>query len=275
MPRPRTFVVSVNDEAIFQNNFMISPCLAVGGPHQLIVQRGFGSASAAYNDAIAQSANELMVFAHQDVVLPASWVVDLERSLDLLEGIDPTWGVAGCYGETLNDNGRGYVYAPGRGILGKVFQYPAPVQTLDELVLILRKSRGLRFDHELPNFHFYGADICMAAAERGMKSYAICALCIHNSQQNLVLPAEFYQSYRHFRGRWRKFLPVQTTCARVTGSSTRVVIRRIKEVYLKYMRRKRIGARREEDGRVVLAEVERLQSEAMERSVQDGRSACV
>ena len=67
------------------------------------------------------------------------------------------------------------------------------VQTLDEIVLILKKSSGLRFDDSLPHFHFYGTDICLRAAQRGMRSYAISAFCVHNTHQTLVLPEEFYE----------------------------------------------------------------------------------
>ena len=258
---PITFAVAVSDEAILRNNFQASPCLAGEGRHQVLEQRGFKSAAAAYNDAIARSVNDLIVFAHQDVVFPGTWLADLNRALDLLQHTDPEWGVLGCYGETLDDNGRGYVYSPGRGILGKPLNKPALVQTLDEIVLIIRKSSGLKFDPDLPHFHFYGADICMAAADRGMKSYAISALCIHNSQQNLVLPEEFYQGYKHIKRRWGKFLPIQTTCARITRSDFYMYKRRLREAYLRTIRGKVVGARRVDDGREILRQLEGLYPE--------------
>lgn len=270
LPAPITFVVPVSNEAIFENNCMASPCFGEGSPHQLLVQRGFKSAATAYNDAIRRSENDLMVFAHSDIVFPCSWLGDLERALKCLDSKDPQWGVLGCYGETLNDNGRGYVYSPGRGILGSAFDQPAAVQTLDEIVLILRKSSGLRFDDELPHFHFYGADICMAAAEAGRKSYAISALCIHNTQQNLVLPKEFYEGYKRVKYRWRKFLPIQTTCARVTRFDFHMYRRRLNEAYLRNIRRKELGVVRVEDGRQVLAELERLYPQTKRASVGDG-----
>jgi hypothetical protein len=43
----------------------------------------------------------------------------------------------------------------------------------------------------LPHYHLYGTDICMAAREKGMMSYAIPAFCIHNTNQLLALPEEF------------------------------------------------------------------------------------
>jgi hypothetical protein len=189
------------------------------------------------------------------MIFPEFWLSDLQRALDSLQQTDPMWGVLGCYGETLYDNGRGYIYSGGLGIMGKPMDRPEPVQTLDEIVLILRKSSGLRFDGDLPHFHFYGADICMAAAARGLKSYAISAFCIHNTQQNLILPREFYESYWHVKRRWKNSLPIRTTCVTVTKFDSHMYKKRLQEVYLRFIRRKEIGAFRAKDGRALLAEL--------------------
>jgi Glycosyltransferase like family len=250
-----TFVVAVNNKHVFESNFLASPCLSGAHSHQIIVQEGFSSAATAYNDAIDRSTNDLIVFAHQDMIFPEFWLADLQRALDSLQQTDPQWGVLGCYGETLYDHGRGYIYSGGLGIMGKPTDHPEPVQTLDEIVLILRKSSGLRFDGDLPHFHFYGADICMAAAARGMKSYAISAFCIHNTQQNLVLPKEFYESYRHVKHRWKNSLPIRTTCVTITKFDSHMRRKKLHEVYLRFIRRKEIGAFRAKDGRALLAEL--------------------
>lgn len=250
-----TFVVAVNDDEILANNFMASPCLKGNHTHQILLQRGFAAASTAYNDAIRQAVNDIVVFAHQDILFPGAWIQDLADEIARIESRDPKWGVLGCYGETLHDNGRGYVYSPGRGFLGKPCIGGAEVQTLDEIVLILRTSTGLSFDPTLPHFHFYGTDICMAAAAEGLKSYAINALCIHNSRQNLVLPPEFYSCYKHVKRRWAKFMPIRSTCARITPFDTDMYARKIREAILR-LRKKRVGAQRVQDGRLVLREVE-------------------
>ena len=158
-----TFVAAVNSREILENNFLASPCLQAPHTHQVLIQEGFSSAAKAYNDAIDRSANDLIVFAHQDVLFATAWIADLHRALHALENMDPNWGVLGSYGETLNDHGRGYILSGEQGILGKPFFPPEQVQTLDEIVLILRKSSGLRFDEHLPNFHLHGADICPTA----------------------------------------------------------------------------------------------------------------
>jgi hypothetical protein len=250
-----TFVIAVNNKSVFESNFLASPCVSGAHSHQIIVQEGFSSASTAYNDAIDRSTNDLIVFAHQDIIFPESWLLDLQRALDSLERTDPQWGVLGCYGETLDGHGRGYIYSGGLGIMGKPMDRPAPVQTLDEIVLILRKSSGLRFDEDLPHFHFYGADICMAAAARGLKSYAISAFCVHNTQQNFILPKEFYESYRHVKRRWKNSLPIRTTCVTMTKFDIHMYKKRIQEAYLRFILRKEIGAFRVKDGRALLAEL--------------------
>jgi hypothetical protein len=250
-----TFVIAVNNKHVFESNFLASPCLNGSHSHQIIVQEGFSSASKAYNEAIDRSTNDVIVFAHQDILFPEPWLTDLQRALDSLETSDPQWGVLGCYGETLDDGGRGYIYSGGLGIMGKPLDRPAVVQTLDEIVLILRKSTGLRFDEHLPHFHFYGADICMAAAARGWKSYAIPAFCIHNTRQILVLPGEFYESYRHLKHRWKNSLPIRTTCITMTRFDSHMYRKRIREAYLRIIRRKETGAFRVKDGRALLAEL--------------------
>ncbi len=225
---PVTFVVPVprvGDEV--RQNFLLSPCLNSAAGHQLLIQEAYSSAAEAYNDAIDRSVNDLMVFVHQDVVLPFTWMSQLRLALKELDVMDPNWGVLGCYGVRADASHVGYLYSPGVGILGTPFSSPTPVQTLDEVVLILRRSSGLRFDEGLPHFHLYGSDICLRAAKRGSLSYAIPAFCVHNANRYLVLPKEYYISCRHFRRIWRSMFPVHTTCLTFTNSNTPLYGRRL------------------------------------------------
>jgi Glycosyltransferase like family len=269
--RKLTFASAVNDREIFNNNFLISPIFAAPHSHQIIVQSGFTSAANAYNDAIARSENEIIVLCHQDMIFPATWLSDLERALTDLESADPNWGVLGCFGETVNAEGRGYVYMPGLGTLGSATESPTPVQTLDEIVLIIKKSSGLRFDPTLPHFHFYGTDICLRAAEAGMKAYAISAFCLHNTQYNLVLPPEFYACYRHIKKRWKQFLPIQTTCVRITQFDVDMNMRRLREYYLRTFRGQKVGAVRFQNAYQLLEEFGERNGAQLEASVAGDR----
>jgi hypothetical protein len=263
-----TFASAINDRELFASNFLASPIFAGSHQHQIIVQSGFPSAAKAYNDAIDRSENEIIVFAHQDMVFPASWPADLERALNHLGRTDPDWGVLGCFGETADAQGCGHVYMPGLGIVGSPSEHPQPVQTLDEIVLIIKKSSGLRFDPNLPHFHFYGADICLRANGLGRKSYAISAFCLHNTQFNLVLPREFYACYRHIKREWRAQLPIQTTCVRVTKYDLDMMKRRVREFYLSHVRGIRVGAVRSKNGRELLAEFGLKNNFALESGIR-------
>jgi hypothetical protein len=273
-PAPITFVASTNSREILANNFLASPCLQEPHPHQVLVQEGFPSAAKAYNQAIDHSANDLMVFAHQDILFATNWVIDLQRALKWLEVADPNWGVLGCYGETLNDDERGYILSGAQGTIGKPFAHPAGVQTLDEIVLILRRSSGLRFDEGLPNFHFYGTDICMEAAKNGQKAYAIPAFCVHNAAETVMLPKEFYQCYRYIKKKWMDWLPIQTTVIRLTRNDEQMYKRRLMEVYQRYVQRRVNGLYRVPDGRALLRKYEETLAPTGEANQEDSRTVC-
>jgi Glycosyltransferase like family len=241
-----TFVVCVNKRDILEENFLASPFLLAPHPHQIIFQEGFKSASTAYNDAIDKSVNDLIVFCHQDMFFPASWISQLEGILDCLQTRDPNWGVLGCCGITAGGQFHGYIYSSGVGIIGGPSE-PAQIQTLDEIVLIFRKSSGLRFDETLPHFHLYGTDICLRAATRGMNSYAISALCVHNTYQAFNLPEEFFECCQHIKGEWKQFLPIRTTCIKITSSNLPIYVRRFRQMYFKHIRRREDRAHRVSD----------------------------
>jgi len=249
-----TFAIAVNDEEMFARNFLASPCLKSPHDHEILVQKNFSSAALAYNDAIERAESDLIVFCHQDILLPEGWLRKLETVLDSLEKTDLHWGVLGPYGKTKDGRGWGHVYSSGRGVIGEPLPYPVEIQTLDEIVLILRKSSGLRFDDSLPHFHFYGTDICLRAERMGMKSYAISAFCIHNTSQILVLPDEFYECARHIRRVWRNSLPIQTTCVRLTRFGLPMLNRRLREFHLGRIRRKKYGGMRLMDPLPLLTE---------------------
>lgn len=247
-----TFVVPVGSRKILETNFLASPCLLRERQSEILVQTNFESASKAYNDGIDRARNDLLGFVHQDVILPQSWFSQLRAALDYLQEVDPAWGVLGCYGVTREDERWGHVFSTGWGVLGGPFDHPVAVQTLDEVILILRRSSGLRFDEELPHFHLYGTDVCMTAASRGLRCYAIPAFCIHNTDQLLVLPKEFYDCYKHIRHVWKNYLPIQTSCIRISRFDMEMRMRRLKEFYFRLSGKSESRVRRAEDPQQLL-----------------------
>jgi len=141
---PVTFVIPVKQKGqIVLDNFLASPCLKNPHPHQILIQENFTSAAKAYNDAIDKSENDLIVFAHQDVILPEEWINDLERALACLEADDPKWGVIGCFGELQKDREVGYIFSAGRGVLGNPFNRPtcADIQEIERSAVRRQSTR--------------------------------------------------------------------------------------------------------------------------------------
>lgn len=249
-----TFVVAANDKLVLNNNLLASPCLAENC-HELIIQEGYSSAAAAYNDAIERSSNDLIVCVHQDVFLPKEWTNNLRAALQRLSSIGPEWGVLGCCGMKQDGRRFGYIYTPGESVIGHPFPVPEPVQTLDELVLVLRKSSQLRFSGDLPGFHFYGTDICLAAAARGLACYAFSAFCVHNARQYFAYPEDFYEAYRFVKDRWKDWLPIQTSCIRITRFDSDLRKQRIKKTVASIFGRPEERGSRLDDPRMILQRV--------------------
>jgi hypothetical protein len=113
-------------------------------------------------------------------------------------------------GEALSAARIGWVVDRGR-VLRDGPELPARVATLDELLLVVRRDAGQRFDPAL-GFHLYGADLCLQARERGLAVVAIEALCRHNSR-SVGLPRAFYESAQALARKWSHRLPVATPCA--------------------------------------------------------------
>jgi Glycosyltransferase like family len=247
-----TLAVAANNEALLQQTLLSSPCFDGSRVDQVLIQKSFTSAAEAYNEALDRTRNDIVIFAHQDVYFPEPWLCELGDSLTYLEREDPEWGVLGCFGVSASEMRYGRVYSAGLGRIGNAIEHPTRVRTLDEIVLILRKSSGLRFDTTLPGFHFYGADICLRALSRGMNNYAIPAFCVHNTQLNPTLPPDFYHCYKYFKRVWRRSLPVHTSCITVSKLDIPFHMLRLREAYIKYLRRTPAVPTRLSDPRSVL-----------------------
>ena len=143
--------------------------------HEVVIVRNCPSAAAGLNIALKRAESEFVVCVHQGDYLPEGW--DRCRMQQLREAgrrFGPI-GVAGVYGvgevvvpedptQPLGAERIGWVNDRGR-VLRDGPELPARVATLDEIVLVVRRGSGLRFDPEL-GCHLYGADVCLQAGEQ-------------------------------------------------------------------------------------------------------------
>ena len=218
-------VVSNNNE-ILETTLLVSPDLKDG--IEIVIERNAISAAAGYNAGMKRSIGDILVFVHQDVYLPKGWFDQVLQAVDYLNQKESRWGVLGVYGRQPNGTGYGHLYSTGLGtILGEPVTHPIRIQTLDEVVLVVRRSAGLWFDEKLPGFHLYGADICLEARQRELTCHVVEAFCIHNSRGIALLPWAYWQAWLYIRRKWWHELPIMTPTLQVTrwgGAALRYLI---------------------------------------------------
>jgi GT2 family glycosyltransferase len=246
-----TVISATNNDEVLESCLLNSP--DIRGASDVILQRGYSSAASAYNNGLRLAKTDLVVFAHQDVYLPKGWIDSLRKALDLLSKVDSNWGVLGIWGfnESCHD-GKGFLYCAANGRLGNVFEGVLEVRSLDEVLLIIRKSSNLRFDESLPGYHMYGTDICLEARRRGMKSYAIPAFCIHNTNGYRMLPLQFWRSYLFMRRKWRSDLPIATSCIEITFGCWPMIRWNMTRAANLFLRRHRVLDRVDDPSRLYL-----------------------
>lgn len=209
-------VTASHAPALLAANLGRSPCLASLPLH---VQADAPSAAVAYNRALAATSAEIVVFLHHDVFLPRGWEVLLQARLAQLAALDPDWALFGPFGVGLDAAHLGPVWSSSLGqIVGRVPLAPVPVQSFDELMIILRRSSGLQFDPALPGWHFYGTDIVAAARARGLRAWAGGLPVIHNDRYHQALGADFTESYRFMQRKWAASLPLRSPITKISRS---------------------------------------------------------
>jgi hypothetical protein len=209
-----SLIAAVNNESVLRDNLLRSPDLA--GASDIILKRGFPSAGAAYNSALGEARGDILIFAHQDVYLPPGWISRLEECVWKLSASNPAWGVLGVIGVNRDGVVHGHVYSTGLGrAVGKSFELPVQVHSIDEMVIILRRDSGLQFDPNLPGYHLYGTDICLESWRRGFPCFVIPDFCLHNSNGIRRLPWAFWRSSLYLQSKWSDRLPLTTLCVTI------------------------------------------------------------
>jgi hypothetical protein len=229
---------AVNIRSVLENCLLRSPDV-ISEDLRLRTYEGFTSAALAYNAALEDSDADILILAHQDVYLPRGFLERFTAQIASLNVIDPDWKIAGLIG--LDDFGKfvGHIWCTGNGELhGQPVEQPTPVRTLDELLLVVRRGSGFRFDTGLPGFHLYAADAIEMARKEGVRSYVLHAPVVHHSRPVVTLDVGYRRAYRYMQRKWRKVLPLPNLVCRIERSSLRLY-----EQYLRIKWRHRGRAR--------------------------------
>lgn len=209
-----------HSDDILDANLRRSPVLQ-SGQAPLHVERNAPSAAVAYNRALAATTAPVVIFAHHDVFLPAGWETLLAARLAELPD---DWAVFGTFGIGLDGAHVGPVWSSSLGmIVGRVPLAPVPVQAFDELLIVLRRDAGFRFDEALPGWHMYGTDIVQTARAAGRGAYAGALPCIHNDRYHGALGADFDAAYRFMQKKWSAVLPLRTPITKISRSGLHLI----------------------------------------------------
>jgi hypothetical protein len=209
---------AVNDDSILNSCLAASPDIR-SGLLELATYRGYSSAAEAINAALDAAGTKILAVAHQDVYLPANFTARLVKSLNALSATDPDWAVAGAIGIDAGRKIRGRTWASSmQRVLGSPDGLPAPVSSIDELLIVIRTESGLRLDPGLPSFHLYGTDLVQTALAHGGSAYVIDMPVIHHSRPVVPLGGGYRQAYRYLQRKWREKLPLPTLMGGVEAS---------------------------------------------------------
>lgn len=205
-----------NDFEVLDRNLRSSPSLA-GGRLALDLEADPPSASIGNNRLLDRNPGRICILAHHDVYLPNGWKRVLIERLAEVQAHDPDWGVIAAYGVGLDGRHWGPVWSSAiSGVIGGVPAGPEPIQSADELLIIIRSDSGLRFDEDLPHFHFHGLDIVQTALAAGMGAYAVPLPLIHNDRFEKRLREDYINGYHFIRRKWRHALPLLATTTKVS-----------------------------------------------------------
>jgi glycosyltransferase involved in cell wall biosynthesis len=209
-------VTASHSDAILEANLRRSPLFARVPLH---VERNAPSAGIAYNRGLDATTAPYIVFAHHDVFLPAGWDRLLSARIAELDATDPQWALIGTFGVGLDGGHIGPVWSSSLGqIVGRVPMAPAQVQSFDELLIVMRRDAGLRWDDALPGWHMYGSDIVATARAAGRTAYAGALPCIHNDGFHESLGPDYTACYRYMQRKWAGQLPLRTPITKISRS---------------------------------------------------------
>jgi len=222
-PQAIQLVCLCNNRAILDANLLRSPDV-VDGRLPLHLEWNPESAARGLNRGLAATGAEITVFVHQDVYLPAGWADLLQTRLAEVAARDPDWALVGAFGVDHRELGWGPVWSTSLGsIVGQVAPHPVEVQSFDELLIVLRRSSGIRFDEDLPGFHLYGTDIVQIARKAGRGAWAVSLPLIHNDGFHEALDSSFDQAFHYMRRKWRDRLPLKSPVTRMTWHGLNLV----------------------------------------------------
>lgn len=208
------FICAVNKEDVFQRVLLRS--LENNRHASLTKVGGASSAAEAFNRHIGTHPwDAITVLVHQDVYLPPGWTDRMEAIFD-----HTTFGVAGCVGATSAGFFADVYGSPNHYLDFNIGSLPAPVDSLDELLLAFPSNTPIRLSPEL-GWHMYGAEACTLAQMHGLPALAIRNQVAHLCQRKDYEPSAdltFLRSARAYFTKYRRSIRTTMTFIDADGN---------------------------------------------------------
>jgi hypothetical protein len=200
------YVTASHNEKILNNNLNRTNIT-----DRLSVMKNYSNVSKAYNEC--EKWGDYIVYLHHDVYFDDDWELRLIENINKIEKVDANWGVLGVAGAIYENNQKVIkAHILDRGsLLGCTIENPIEVQTLDELLIVVKRKDNILFDENLEN-HFYAVDVCLQMNKIGRKNYVIDAFLEHNAFTNDgKLSKDFYDCGDIVCNKY-DIRPIATTC---------------------------------------------------------------
>jgi glycosyltransferase involved in cell wall biosynthesis len=190
----------------------------VGGFDENYNTKNYMYSAEALNVLTEVSTGEILLYTHQDVYFKSP--EPFSRIDKIIGKLGNNFGIIGPAGVQYNGghNMKGVDFS------SKDYTFDAmKVHTIDEFCLITKRSNNLEFGEYLDHFHFYGADICLSAVDKGLRNYVVALDMVHDSGGDGNLKAgDGYDRYREQARKlytnWGKKYPmIGTTTARFSN----------------------------------------------------------
>lgn len=192
-------------------------------------ERNKYDAFAGVNKFLATAKADYIILCHQDIVLHDHQIEHLDKIIEDISQIDPSWALLGNAGGFAPGKFAIRITDPNYGQNAKIGRLPQKVTSLDENFIVIRRSANIGTSNDLNGFHMYGTDLCILAGIQGYSAYVVDFHLWHKCGASQVNGGAFINSYPDFRKKslskyTRALSPawIQSTCTIMYISGSRI-----------------------------------------------------
>jgi len=131
--------------------------------------KNFSSGAQALNYGIKKARNDIVIFAHEDLIFHKGWFESFIKQECRLKN----WGAMGIVGMGFDRKMH----------WGSNYDVPYKVNSLDECCYIINRKNSIWFDEKtFKGWHCYGVDFCLQCYDKGLNVYVVSGPATHGQR---------------------------------------------------------------------------------------------